>query len=126
MRKMKKILFLLMVFPSIVYSSTYDCKVTRKFDFQSEIPSTIIQKYQYSVRIKDTPKSELERCSFTPSQNRVTCDRYTVDRVEIDKFVGIKKFYFFTGQFDVQLYPDMRFVENNGRGGISYGICEKL
>ena len=29
-------------------------------------------------------------------------------------------------QFDVQLYPDMNFVENNGRGSISYGKCEKL
>jgi hypothetical protein len=124
---MKKTLFLLLLFQSsFVFSSSYDCKVTRKFDFQSEVTPSIIQKYQYSVRIKDTSKPELERCSFTPSQNRVTCDRYTVDRVETDKFVGIKKFYYFTGQFDVQLYPDMRFVENNGRGGISYGICEKL
>ena len=124
---MKKTLFLLLLFQSFfVYSSTYDCKVTRKFDFQSEVTPSIIQKYQYTVRIKDTSKPELERCSFTPSQNRVTCDRYTVDRVETDKFVGIKKFYYFTGQFDVQLYPDMRFVENNGRGGISYGVCERL
>ncbi len=123
---MKKILFLLLFSPTLVYSSTYECKVIRKFDFQSEIPSSIIQKYQYSVRIKDTTKPELERCSFVPSQNKVTCDKYTVDRVETDKFVGIKKFYYFTGQFDVQLYPDMRFVENNGRGGISYGRCEKL
>lgn len=124
---MKKTLFLLLLFQSsFVFSSSYDCKVNRKFDFNSEITPSIIQKYQYSVRIKDTSKPELERCSFTPSQNRVTCDRYTVDRVETDKFVGIKKFYYFTGQFDVQLYPDMRFVENNGRGGISYGTCEKL
>ena len=123
---MKKILVLLSLFPSIVYSSTYDCKVTRKFDFQGEMTSSIIQKYQYSVKIKDIPKSEIERCSFTPSQNKVTCDRYTVDKVEVDKFVGIKKFYYFIGQFDVQLYPDMRFIENNGRGGISYGTCEKL
>ncbi|WP_281970147.1 MULTISPECIES: hypothetical protein [unclassified Polynucleobacter] len=57
---------------------------------------------------------------------KVTCDRYSVDRVEVDKFVGIKKFYFFKGQFDVQLFPDMNFVENNGRGGVSYGKCEKL
>jgi hypothetical protein len=124
---LKKLYPLLLIpISSVVYSITYDCKVTRKFDFQSEVTPSIIQKYQYSVRIKDTSKPELERCSFTPSQNRVTCDRYTVDRVDTDKFVGIKKFYYFTGQFDVQLYPDMRFVENNGRGGISYGVCERL
>ena len=124
---MKKTLFLFLLFQSsLVFSSSYDCVVSRKTDFDNEIPLSIIQKYKYSVKIKDTSKPELERCSFTPSEKRVTCDRYSVDRVEVDKFVGIKKFYYFTGQFDVQLYPDMKFVENNGRGGISYGKCEKL
>ncbi len=122
---MKKYLLLLFLFPNLVFSSTYDCKVTRKYDFQNEYTPSIIEKYQYSVKIKDTSKPELERCSFTPSQNKVTCDRYSVNKVETDKNVGIKKFYYFMGQFDVQLYPDMRFVENNGRGGISYGKCEK-
>jgi hypothetical protein len=46
--------------------------------------------------------------------------------VEIDKFNGMKKFYYFTGQFDVQLFTDMRFVENKGRTGISYGKCKKI
>jgi hypothetical protein len=121
-----KILLIGLLISTNVYSSSYDCVVSRKTDFDNEIPLSIIQKYKYSVKIKDTPKPELERCSFTPSEKRVTCDRYSVDRVEVDKFVGIKKFYYFTGQFDVQLYPDMKFVENNGRGGISYGKCEKL
>jgi hypothetical protein len=85
-----------------------------------------LKKWKFSVKIHYTPKPELERCSFTPSEKKITCDRFSVDRVEVDKFVGIKKFYYFTGQFDVQLYPDMKFVENNGRGGISYGKCEKL
>jgi len=121
-----KILLIGLLISTNVYSSSYDCVVSRKTDFDNEIPLSIIQKYKYSVKIKDTPKPELERCSFTPSEKKVTCDRYSVDRVEVDKFVGIKKFYYFTGQFDVQLYPDMKFVENNGRGGISYGKCEKL
>ena len=124
---MKYLIFLpLLLISPVVFSLSYDCKVTRKFDFQSEYTPSIIEKYQYSVKIKDTSKPELERCSFTPSQNKVTCDKYSVDKVETDKNVGIKKFYYFMGQFDVQLYPDMRFVENNGRGGISYGKCEKL
>ena len=124
---MKKLLFLLLLpISSVVYSSTYDCKVTRKIGLDNIVSDSELKKWKFSVKIHDTPKPELERCSFTPSQNRVTCDRYTVDRVETDKFVGIKKFYYFTGQFDVQLYPDMRFVENNGRGGISYGVCERL
>ncbi len=120
------ILLLLSLSSSFVYSSTYDCKVTRKIGPDNIVSDRELNKWKFSIKIHDNKKPELERCSFTPSQNRVTCDRYTVDRVETDKFVGIKKFYYFTGQFDVQLYPDMRFVENNGRGGISYGKCEKL
>lgn len=123
---MKKTLLLSFIFfSSNVYSITYDCKVTRKVGPENIVSDSELMKWKFSIKIYDTTKPELERCSFVPSQNKVTCDRYTVDRVETDKFVGIKKFYYFTGQFDVQLYPDMRFVENNGRGGISYGKCEK-
>jgi hypothetical protein len=124
---MRKLLFLLgVVVSSNVYSSSYECVVTRKLDFQNNYSQSDIDKFKYSVKIKDEKNPELERCSFTPSEKKITCDRYVVDRVEVDKNVGIKKFYYFTGQFDVQLYPDMRFIENNGRGGISYGKCEKL
>ena len=122
----KKILLIGLLISTNVFSSSYDCVVSRKTDFDNEIPLSIIQKYKYSVKIKDEKNPEIDRCSFTPSEKKVTCDKYLVDRVEVDKNVGIKKFYYFTGQFDVQLYPDRRFVENNGRGGISYGKCEKL
>jgi hypothetical protein len=123
---MKKLFIALLFFPCVVYASTYDCKVTRKIGLENTVAESELKKWKFSIKIHDTPKPELERCSLVPSQNKVTCDKYPVNRVETDKFVGIKKFYYFTGQFDVQLYPDMRFVENNGRGGISYGICEKL
>lgn len=124
---MKKIFLLFLVtFSSYVFSTTYDCKVTRKIGPENIVSDSELMKWKFSIKIHDTTKPELERCSFVPSQNKVTCDKYSVDRVETDKFVGIKKFYYFTGQFDVQLYPDMRFVENNGRGGISYGSCVKL
>jgi len=124
---MWKLLFLLsVVVSSNVYSSSYECVVTRKLDSENIYPKSMLDQYKYSVRIKDEKNPEVDRCSFTPNEKKVTCDKYSVDRVEVDKNVGIKKFYYFTGQFDVQLYPDMRFVENNGRGGISYGKCEKL
>ena len=124
---MKKLLFLFLLFQSsLVFSSSYDCVVTRKIGLENIVSDSELKKWKFSVKIHDTTKPELERCSFTPSEKKITCDKFSVDRVEVDKFVGIKKFYYFTGQFDVQLYPDMKFVENNGRGGISYGKCEKL
>lgn len=123
---MKKYLFLLMFYPCLGYSFSYDCKVTRKIGSENIVSESELKKWKFSIKIHDIPKPELERCSFDTSKNRVTCDKYSVDRVEFDRYVNIKKFYHYSSQFDVQLYPDMRFVENNGRGGISYGICEKL
>ena len=123
---MKKLLFILLLQSSLSYAISYDCKVTRKISSNDIVSESDLEKSKYSVKIHDTNKPELERCSFISSKNSITCDKYSVDKVETDKFVGIKKFYYFTGQFDVQLYPDMRFVENNGRGVISYGKCEKF
>ena len=124
---MKKILLLLLLLQSsFVYALTYDCKVTRKVGSTEILSESDLEKLKFSVRIHDISKPELERCSLVTGQNKVTCDKYLVDKVETDKYVGIKKFYYFKGQFDVQLYPDLRFIENNGRGVISYGKCERL
>jgi hypothetical protein len=49
-----------------------------------------------------------------------------MDKVVFDEFVNIKKYYLFKSQYDFQLYEDLSFVENNGRGGISYGICSVI
>ncbi len=123
---MKYVLILFLIFQSqITWANAYDCKVTRKLGPENIISESELKKWQFSVKIHDSDKPELERCSFVTSHNKVTCDKYIVDKVEFDKFVGIKKFYYFKGQFDVQLYADMSFIENNGRGSISFGKCNK-
>lgn len=65
----------------------------------------------------------LSRCSYALSVARVTCDRYEVDKVVLDDVAQIKKYYVFRSQFDVQLFANQSFIENNGRGGIAYGTC---
>jgi hypothetical protein len=62
-------------------------------------------------------------CSCERSTARVICDGHKADRVVLDDYAHIKKFYFFESQFDFQLFPDLGFIENNGRGGVSYGHC---
>jgi hypothetical protein len=76
-----------------------------------------LRKRQQHVIVEDERTPAVQRCGFTPSVGRVTCDRYEVDRVEVDGNVDIKKFYLFRAQFDVQLFSNLSFVENNGRGG---------
>ena len=48
---------------------------------------------------------------------------YSASQVSQGK-VKIKKFYVFDSQFDVQLFADLTFVENDGRTGISFGKCQ--
>ena len=42
----------------------------------------------------------------------------------INENARIKKYYVFRSQFDVQVFSDLSFLENNGRGDIAYGKCE--
>jgi hypothetical protein len=100
------------------------CRVTRKIDSERVFTEQQLKNGQFSVRIiEETSGAKLFRCSYAASRNGVTCDEYVVDHVEKDRFVGIKKFYVFFNQFDVQVFPDLSFVENNGRGGVAFGTC---
>ena len=117
--------FFILLGTGLAYSASYDCMVTKKQDFEANYSLTQLEKLKFSVKIHDIAQPKVERCSFQPSANKVTCDSYDIDRVEVDKYVGYKKFYLFRSQFDVQLFPDMTFLENNGRGGIAFGGCKE-
>lgn len=114
-----------------VHAAIYDCKVTKKFDTENVYSKEAIERGKFSVMVRDTQSPTLSRCSFIQSQGAVTCDEYQVDKIAQAAKVGIKKFYYFDGQFDVQIFPavgsgPMTFVENNGRGGIAFGTCKTV
>ena len=84
-------------------------------------------KFRFSVNVVESAVGAFgSRCSFSPSANKVTCDRYQVDKIEFVERQKIKKYYVFRSQFDVQLFADLSFVENNERGGIAYGKCQAV
>ena len=124
---MKKICLILCSFLSnslAVSGAEYECPVSRKIDSERNYPDSNLQKYTPSVKIKENGDyATVSRCSFQPSANQVTCDDYNVDFIAQDKYVGHKKYYMFYNQFDVQLFADLSFIENNGRATISYGKC---
>jgi hypothetical protein len=93
----------------------------------SSHPPKDIMKLSYAVIIRDkgADGSEIGRCSYSSSASRVTCNFYAVDRIERDTEVGHVKYYHFARQFDVQIFADMRFIENNGRGELASGTCER-
>ena len=119
-------LVVLLVSPLVSHAASYDCTVTKKFDFNRSYTQAQLDSLKFSVRIHDSEKPKVDRCSVKPSEGKLSCDSYDIDRVEVDKHVGYKKFYLFKSQFDVQLFPDMKFIENNGRGGIALGVCKSL
>ena len=57
-------------------------------------------------------------------EKKVTCDDYPISFIASDPHVGHKKYYVFRSQFDVQIFSSLLFVENNGRGTISFGKCK--
>ncbi|CAN1520623.1 hypothetical protein MCEKH45_01092 [Methylophilaceae bacterium] len=102
----------------------YSCEVLSKFDRSQQYPTTKIKELQFSNIVEEGEKTTyVSRCDFQKSVGKVTCDRYKMDKMVFDEFVNIKKYYLFKSQYDFQLYDDLSFVENNGRGGISYGVC---
>ncbi|MGE0530205.1 MAG: hypothetical protein AB7G40_10145 [Hyphomonadaceae bacterium] len=104
---------------------SYDCQVARKFRSDgTEYSGRELEQWQFSVRVIESAEGViLQRCSFTSAEARVTCDSYRADHVELDAQIGARKYYYFRGQFDLQIFSDGTFLENNGRGSVALGSC---
>lgn len=100
------------------------CTVTKKSDSERDYLPEYIAKLRFAVRLRQAgDKVIVERCSFSASQNRVTCDPYVVDQIAYDPTAGITKYYLFRSHFDLQVFSSLAFVENNGRGSVAWGQC---
>jgi hypothetical protein len=121
-----KSLFVIIIFtPSIAQTAEFKCTVNKKLNSNHEYTTDEIKKWQFSVLINDTGNEALaSRCDFSPSAKKVTCDKYKADKIVFDENLEIKKYYFFNSQFDVQIFSNLDFIENNGRGDIAFGKCE--
>ena len=134
-----KYLLLLILFCSFclvanqAYAVEYYCEVTKKVDSENEYSAEMIRRFHYANKLEEIGnKAFISRCSFSPSEGKETCDRYEVDHIERFPVTNaetlekrfIVKYYYYRGQLDFQIFPDMSFVENNGRGGIQYGKCQ--
>ena len=117
-------IFVLAIMPTITQAVEYSCLITKKLSSEHVYTDQEISRGQFSVLIEENNDSSyLSRCSYVQSADKVTCDRYEVDKVSLDKNVNIKKYYVFRSHFDVQLFSDLTVIENNGRGGIAFGKC---
>ena len=105
---------------------TLRCEATQKIDPSGPWDHDRLREGQWHVLLDaSTDPVIISRCSFAPSQGRVTCDDLTVDHVEEDLSIGVKKYYVFASQYDLQVFPNMSFVENNGRESVTFGTCRR-
>ena len=103
----------------------YFCAVSKKLSSNSSYSTAQLQKWMFSVKIKHVGDAAImSRCSFASSAGAVTCDDYKADFIYDDPYAGHKKFYYFSGQFDVQIFSNLNFIENNGRGDLAFGKCD--
>lgn len=125
LKRLAMLAVMLAIFISGAAAVEYRCPVAGKRNLEAEYTPEQIAKWKYEVQVVDTGHTaSLRRCSHSTIEGAVTCDEYEVDHIAYDSNVGIKKYYYFRGQFDVQIFPRMTFVENNGRGDLAWGTCE--
>ena len=105
-------------------AAEFHCDTVKKYSSLGEEAEENLRKYKYQSRIKeDGKKTTYSRCSVATGKG-LTCDDYAVDKIEKDSNVGHKKYYYFRGQADLQIFQDLSAVENNGRGQVSYQKCK--
>jgi hypothetical protein len=122
---LKNIIFIAMLFliaNAHAHAVTYECAAKFQNHMGIEVKDDdFVKKHKPFTRIVD--EQTIQRCSISYMQKSLSCDTYNVDKVESDK--NIKKFYVFNSQYDIQIFADLSFIDNNGRGGMLFGKCKK-
>lgn len=118
------------------HADEYLCVPTRVIDSSGEWSKERIEKWKPSTIISFLGEKPdiLSRCSFSMIEGKRTCDVYAIEKYVRTKLLAglgfIDKFYYFHGQYDVQLFigtgVEISYIENNGRGTIYRGDCVKL
>ena len=107
------------------FGLTLECNVLSKYSNKGKYSQANLQKYNPSLKIEFAgDKYYVSRCSYETIANKITCDKHKMDKAVVDDFTSYIKLYQFSSQFDVQLFTDKSFVENNGRSSVSYGTCK--
>lgn len=110
-------------------AEVFICNVNSKVEFLDGFiyPAERLLASQFQVRI-DTSLNMMSRCFVPPYATQSTCDVYQIDHTERSQTSSstIVKYYYLNGQFDVQVFGDGKFIENNGRGGLASGVCVKV
>jgi len=103
----------------------FDCRTTKKLTAKAGATAEELERNQFSTRIEELPRGFfIDRCWIVQGTGKRNCLRQKVDRIEINRKLKVKKFYVFNSQLNVQLFPDLTSLTDDGVGGVQYGTCE--
>jgi hypothetical protein len=76
---------LVLMVSTVAGAAEYRCTVTRKVTRDSESTAADLAKWRPHTLIEETKAGTfVSRCGWSEIQKKVTCERYTIDRVDVD------------------------------------------
>jgi hypothetical protein len=108
-------------------AATYMCEPEFQTVFGSRVENNdFIKSFKPYTLVHDEVDGKIVRCSRSYTENKHVCDTYKTDRVENDINARIKKYYVFSAQYDIQVFRELSYIDNNGRGGMLFGKCKVI
>ena len=107
------ILFPVLLIALAANAATYECQVGRSLP-------TDAQKIDITVYEKENTSS-VGRCLINVEKG---CSLSFSDEVHYNEFLKSKKFYNLKGQSDLQIFYDLKFIDNDGQGILRFGKCK--
>lgn len=122
MSLMKKIIFILLLFPISSFAITYTCNLIKKYDSDHEYTKEELDKFPFFTILETSEdNAHISRCVYI--DKKLQCKSMVVDKIVHDQNIGITKFYVFEPQYNFQLFHNLSALEDNGRGSISFEKC---
>jgi hypothetical protein len=124
--KNQKFIFCALAFAFIsAHSATYKCEPEFQTVFGKHVENNdFIKSFKPYTLVQDDRDASIQRCSRSFTENKHNCENYKIDRIENDSNVLVKKYYIFKAQYDIQIFKELSYIDNNGRGGMLYGKCK--
>jgi len=108
-------------------AAEYDCRVTDVWSPLVVPEVEYLERVQPTLHLSDTDAGVfVTRCARDPARKETHCERIQIDWVTRDDARATRKFYRIDRQYDLQLFFDRTFVENDGNGTVYHGRCNAV
>jgi hypothetical protein len=112
---------------AVVHAATWECRVTAVWSPLVLPERDYLARTAPTVRLEDDgTHAVVTRCAHHPGETGRRCERIGIDWVEQRAENASRKYYRFATHYDLQLFLDRTFVENDGLGTVYHGQCREV